>query len=132
VNILNSDGTLNRQEAFNRAWNGLASQGWTTAHKQTILGVACTYLTEDGRRCAWGWVDPEGTSLGASSVPGDDITDLRRLGYGIAKNLNDYDVEFAKMLQAAHDNVAFGTAKPANLEESMRYFATGHGLTVPE
>jgi hypothetical protein len=109
---------------FDRAWRGLKSQGW--AKSQTIVGgiaTACVYLTKDGRRCAWGWVDPEGTS----ALPVDDLSvaSLRDRGIGLAATLSLADVGFARRLQNAHD--AFG----GSVEDRMRLFATEHKLTIP-
>jgi hypothetical protein len=133
--IFNADGTLNRQEAFNRAWNGLKSQGWTPATTSTFAGPACAYRTPTGLRCAWGWVDPEGTELNGRGT----VFDLKKLGVGLAANLNEYDLQFAKELQATHDKVGFqinkvvagGLTTPEQLQIAMSAFGRACDLAIP-
>ena len=108
---------ISRQEMFNRAFIGLASQGFT----RCMSGGDCVYLADDGRRCAWGWVD---ASLGAGD--NGDVGNLRDQGIGIAAKLDDDDLLFAMELQATHDE-STNTA----LQEDLRLFAARKHLTVP-
>lgn len=108
---------LTRQEMFDRAWRGLASQGW----RRAAAGSRCAYLTADGCRCAWGWVDPEGTADQLGTV-----RDLHTEGIGIAARLSHEDLIFAATLQSAHD-----LSSDDALQEDMRQFAFQRGLTVP-
>lgn len=110
---------MTRQEMFDRAFRGLASQGWRRAVNEH---GACQYLTEDGRRCAWGWVDPDDTTNATGTV----LT-LRAAGCGLAAHLLPDDLRFARALQIAHDQ-----APDDELEASMRKFAEDWALTCPE
>ena len=131
--LFNEDGTLNRQEAFDRAWKGLESQGWKTAEVETPPNLRmypgqthCLYLTPDGCRCAWGWVDPEATG----ALQGDDafgsVFRLREQGVGIAARLKYDDAEWARSLQKVHDS------GPHFLKRRLRGFAREHGLAFPK
>ena len=117
---------MTKQEMFDRAWNGLAGQGWAKAYSYT--DEACVYrqVLSDGsvRRCAWGHVDPEGTS-------GGFITSVRTLherGIGLAGQLGFDEVLFAQELQNTHDE-ANG---PDGMKQAFIEFAEDHGLKVPE
>lgn len=107
-----------RQEMFNRAWNGLKSQGWRKAVTDT---GACVYLNEKNDRCAWGWVDLEGTKLSTLG----SVSTLHDCGIGLAAKLHGSDLLFAQKLQNTHD-CAF------NLCDAMRRLAEVYGLTIPD
>lgn len=111
-----------RQEMFNRAFLGLASQGWM----QAISGGTCRYATPDGRRCAWGWVDRFLTSMHGGSV-----WNLRSQHLGIAAIIPEEDMDFARRMQNAHD--CLGASRSAeDLEYRFRDFAKFNNLTIPE
>lgn len=125
--------TLSRQQMFDLAFIGLRNQGFVPAYEHG----RCRYLTEDGRRCAWGHVD---TSLSIETesvyyVGNPEIIDI------------DQDGEFALELQNIHDYsaatcighdllAARRCAKynllPTDLEGNLHKFAAFHGLTVPD
>lgn len=111
-----------RQEMFDRAVLGLRSQGWVRS--VDYVGV-CTYELPDGRRCAWGWVDPAGTS-GRSGT----ILSLYNQRVGLLAELTYDVVNWAYGLQGVHD--AKINNNPSALECAMRAFAALHGLTFPE
>lgn len=122
--------TLSRQEMFNRAWNGLRSQGWKLAYG-AIEGIPdepgnpmpyCMYLTPDGCRCAWGWVD---TSLDEKDT--GTVRGLAHMKRGIAGQLTHDDVEWAQELQRMHDQAGSSAAMVANLA----LFAQKYSLTIP-
>lgn len=113
--------TPSRQEMFDRAWNGLKSQGW----RKAMVPSGCVYLTADGRRCAWGWVDPDGTSDKSGTVYGL-LTNWGN-ACGLFARLDYDDREWASALQNTHD-----LAKEGELEASMREFAKTSGLKVPD
>jgi hypothetical protein len=108
---------LTKQEMFDRAYRGLASQGW----RRAVSDRGCSYATDDGRRCAWGWVD---MSLGAS-VTGP-VSLLRAKKIGLAADLDDGAFEFADDLQACHDST-----DDQSLEREFAFFAVRHNLTIP-
>lgn len=110
--------SLTKQEMFDRAYRGLASQGW----RRSTGSSGCVYLTADGRRCAWGWVD---TSLESDAY--GSVGRLRRHGIGIAASLDDSMLEFAERLQIRHDN-----ADDDHLRMRLEEFAAEHSLSIPE
>lgn len=110
--------SLTKQEMFDRAYRGLASQGW----KRAVGPRGCSYLTDDGLRCAWGWVD---TSLGSDAVGAVDSLSIR--GRGLAAELDDDAITFAADLQSAHDGTSDG-----HLKASFHSFAARHSLSIPE
>lgn len=113
---------LTKQEMFDRAYRGLASQGW----KRAADGGRCLYLTDDGRRCAWGWIDPEATaSVEAMSI--GDVRDLKYERVGLASSLDKEDLNFALDLQQEHD-----MSTDRTLARNMREFAARHSLAIPE
>ena len=119
---------LTQQEMFDRAWRGLRSQGWekSVAARQVDMGSTCVYLNDKGRRCAWGWVDPDATGALRGRDRAMPLSSLRSQGIGLAANLSDEDYLFASALQNAHDAIG------GDLEERMRLFAKTRNLTIPE
>ena len=117
---------LTKQEIFDRAVRGLRSQGfkraWQASESHPSEGY-CKYLTSDGLRCAWGWVDQ---SLGTEDH--GDIWTLRWRGIGLAASLDGDLALFARRLQAVHD-----LAKDhLEMETELRSFAKAQNLTWPE
>ena len=47
---------LTKQEAFDKAVRGLASQGWERSVDVSGLWPVCSYRGPGGRRCAIGWL----------------------------------------------------------------------------
>lgn len=115
---------MTNQEMFDKAWHGLKSQGWRKAIANGV-GVACSYLTSDGWRCAWGWVDPEGTVVNGIARRGT-VYSLRDEKIGVAAGLDYGQTRFAQDMQDAHDH-----AKTDRLEDAMRDLAKKYNLTVP-
>lgn len=149
-----------RQEMFNRAWNGLKGQGWKTSTFKD--GRGCSYDGPDGRKCAWGWVDPEGTkddptkgdpTKGVTYNPrwtktgqlSGTVLTLRIEGIGLAALIPNEDEGFIAQLQSVHDGAREGheadlvNEDPAtkwymasSMEQRMRLFAREYGLSIPE
>lgn len=111
---------------FEKAARGLAGQGWRTASEPHHTGTTCRYLTEDGRRCAWGHVDPE--HLGLDITEGT-VRSLASRKIGIATSLSSADLDFAARMQRAHD---FAAQHNKDLRARFVQFATDNGLTWPE
>lgn len=131
--------TLTKQEMFNRAWIGLRSQTFERAAQPNGY---CEYKMENGKRCAWGWVDQEH----AERIRGD-VYDGNRAGVGLLANLNPEDLLFARELQVAHDyararrstavsHLDLAAAKynylPLEVENNLRKLAAFHNLSIPE
>lgn len=128
--LLYDVGMLTNQEMFDRAVRGLASQGWRGAIKVGSYDKPiCAYLTNDGRRCAWGWVD---TSLASET---QDVSSLHYdVCYSLAKDL-DYDgLVFAKAMQRTHDDVALAdTGEEAeSMKNAFAKLSKEFGLTWPD
>ena len=123
----NQSVSISNQEMFDRAWKRLKSQGWKVA----IEDGACQYLTESGLRCAWGHVDPEGTTLkhldGRQLPLCGSVDALATLKKGIAGILDSVQLDFARSLQRCHDR-----SGDPNLETNMRSFAKEWCLSIPE
>lgn len=109
---------LTKQEMFDRAYRGLASQWW----KRAFGPSGCVYQTDDGRRCAWGWVD---MSLDRSHRGG--VERLRDRKVGLAGELPDDLFQFADELQVCHDACC-----NVDLHDHFDRLASDHGLTIPE
>lgn len=121
---------MTRQEMFDRAVRGLAAQGWVASRAPS---GACLYNGPNGRRCAWGHVDPDGPFS-----EGKGVRFQRESGRGLAAHLDEETLVFAIELQAAHDRPARkGRPKPAvdqpdpNMEPAFRALGRRYGLTWP-
>jgi hypothetical protein len=121
---------ITRQEMLDRAVRGLRGQGWRQAMVETEIGYkGCKYMTPDGRRCAWGHVDPEGTGrLGSEGITVRGLWEKR---VGVAATLDPDGLSFATDLQQVHDNHGIELA-PEELEAAFREFAALHKLSFPE
>ena len=115
-----------RQEMFERAVRGLAGQGWKRAVIDDVRSLGCMYLTDDGRRCAWGHVDPNGTVGPTGRVYGGSIRTLTHVGHGLAPRLSEEDLDFALLLQGTHDHATNET-----LRSCFVRFGKYHNLTWP-
>lgn len=114
------------QDAFTKAYRGLASQDWQESTNHYGL---CRYRGPNGLRCAVGWLIPDTMyreSLENQPIPlymvsalyptlrGDDLTRMGR---------------FLKDLQYAHDYAEeSGSEMKARIEE----VAADYGLIIPE
>lgn len=105
------------QWMFDRAYRGLASQDFRQCRSPS---GACVYHHE-GRHCAWGWVDPKGTS----GNPAGTVHVLHSHGIGIAARLDKAGLRFAAELQAAHDS------NISCMRDAFDMFAERWGLVVP-
>lgn len=119
-----SEPMLTKQEMFDRAVRGLASQGFEQCTflpgSNGYMNSSCaySYTRDDGfiMHCAWGWVDPEGT---VSLLAG--VRTLRVNKCGLAAHLSEEDTDpqgFAARLQRAHDR-SFGRDDMVNKLSSV-------------
>lgn len=120
------------QEMFDRAVRGLRTQGFKRAaadDSDPEHDATCHYEFKDpqGRvlRCAWGHVD--------HSIYGGvegSVDTLRSTCHGLAAFLrvDDGSLEFARGLQAAHDN----HPDPSAMEAALRDLGRRSGLSWPE
>jgi hypothetical protein len=112
---------MTQQEMFDLSVRGLASQGWQASY---VVNYGCTYHGEGGRRCAWGWID-----LSLTDDEGGVAT-LKNRGIGIAATLNDDELEFASLLQLAHDETTNCDGGQIMLD-SFIAIGQNHGLIWP-
>lgn len=105
---------------FNRAYRGLASQGWQKSMMPD--GETCAYRGQNGCKCAYGHVEDDDKAL----VEGKTVNQLATLGLGLAATLTPSMRYFARLLQSAHDR-----ADSRSLEDRFRRFAGYHGLSIP-
>ena len=124
---------LTRQEMFNRAYKGLASQNWEKCLEINPVGrrPLCVYDDGAGKHCAWGWVDK---SLGPEVRM--TVEDLVVGKIGLAAELATDDVPFAKELQRAHDRYdpknVFVNMPNQPMKKRFEDFAARWNLTIPE
>lgn len=111
---------MNRQEMFTKAVVGLRSQGWLRS--MSANGNYCVYQSNDGRRCAWGHVDPCLTfeQTGVMGLCDDRI--------GVAADMSVEDLTFAEKMQEAHDS----SLSPSIMEMRFKNLAVKFALTFPE
>lgn len=133
---------MTNQEMFDRAWSGLKSQNWQPARAYSTCAYVLTIQAGDElelRRCAWGWVDPHGTSrVNASGeieeVMCGTIRDLRDERVGIAAKLEGDQYRLAQALQEAHDGTGTvnNTAPSGDkMRDNFVSVATQWGLEIP-
>lgn len=119
---------MTNQEMFDKAVRGLRSQGFTQCTLLNENGMnRCMYADNNGKHCAWGWVD-EATWHPDVNKPAVIFSDLRRLGVGLAARLPEAQHSFARDLQSAHD----GNNKSHGMEAALRELAVRYHLTFPE
>lgn len=114
-----------RQEIFDAAYKGLASQGFV----RSLAEVGCAYRGAEGRRCAIGFLIPdEKYSPELEGLTPEDIVVCR------AADICEDDWMFAKDLQEAHDgpNGDIEDDTPEEMKARLLSFAKLHNLTIPQ
>ncbi len=124
---------LTRQEAFDKAYKGLAGQGF----KKSILSnglESCAYRGADGLKCAVGFLIPdekyqkkfEGVAV---CEPYELVSERREILEELfeAANIDPEDALFYEGLQYAHDN-----SEVIDMETNLRNLAKMYHLTIPE
>lgn len=115
---------MNEQQLFEKAYRGLAKQGFERSMRPN--SVKCAYRGVGGLKCAIGHAIPDELyrlEMDAPVTPiGLDFEGiLIRAGYTGSTN-------FASELQSIHD-----TAKsPAGMRATLAAFAESHGLPLPK
>jgi len=108
------------QEIFNKAYLGLAGQGFEQAVDP--LGI-CQYVDANGRKCAVGHclTDPTyGTNLNVAALIYEDPQ--------AATDLEGVSLNFLVQLQQCHDK----GDTPGAMQKPLLNFASLRNLTVPE
>lgn len=113
--------SLTKQEMFDRAYRGLASQKW----KQSLNAYgSCVFNGPRGRHCAYGWIDRK---IPSRYNEGVSIETLRNEGVGIARLLDEDGLRFASVLQTEHDAHDI----PRDMRAAFVGLAKEHGLKIP-
>jgi len=105
-----------KQKAFNKVAKALLKQG-----RPAFANGTCRYLTEDGRRCAVGWL-LSGKALTFAKGIGGGIACLKSHAEGENIKLPDIiknpkNINFLENLQCAHDTGAFINSDESWLEQ---------------
>lgn len=112
-----------RQEIFNVAYRGLASQGF----RQSLGEYGCAYRGDNDSRCAIGWCIPDAnykekfdrSNFGLTVLHGD---------VQAAANISWTEEQFGRALQHVHDD----HDEPKDLKAALEEFARKRELTIPE
>lgn len=116
-----------RQEIFDIAYRGLASQGF---EQSSSSDGKCFYRGPNGRKCAIGWLiseedySPEFEATGVGHET-DVVTAAPLMA---AARIAQEDAEFVYDLQRCHDH----KYSPDEMERGLRTFASYYSLTIPE
>ena len=123
---------MTRQEAFDIVWQKFVVERTEPGIVPGTAGPTCKYLTEDGRRCAIGWLVSE-----------ELAQEMSHFNYRIGA-LFDYfptlqtqmgrNVLFYSHLQKCHDEASQAPASDfhKSIEESLQALAWHQRLHVPE
>lgn len=113
---------MTNQEIFDKAYIGLYSQGFKKCTK-TYCGIKiCVFSDDNGKHCAWGWVDESLDSSASGSV-----STLFHLKTGVAVSLNFNQVQFGNDLQYAHDE----SKNSKDMKKQLEDLAKRYNLLVP-
>jgi len=128
---------LSRQEIFDKAVSGLASQGFVRSRQSTdeqIINPKCLYRGPNNTKCAVGHLIPDDVfkdqfnTYDVRSLPSDVL-----LAAGLAIDNSDYGVEvphiqFIASLQVQHDEAE----TPKAMKSNLRSFGIRYSLSIPE
>ncbi len=115
-----------QQEVFNKAYLGLAAQGFRRSIKnEADEDEMCRYRSPNGLKCAVGHLltDEQYTP----EMEGNSILSLERLTGVDLGEVFGVDMMFLQDLQECHDS----GLEPSEMIESLVAFAERFGLTVP-
>lgn len=123
------------QQLFNRAWEGLKSQGFerSVVVPRGGYGNRCVYRGDEGRRCAVGWLIED-----KNYHPNFDLDSFSVRDVVLEGGIGDLDpslskedcreVSFLQALQEAHD----GADDPDRMQVRLREVAMEFDLDAPE
>lgn len=119
------DVKMNKQEIFNKVWNGFKSQDW----KRSVDHAAnCMYRDPSGFKCAVGHLipDEEYSSEMEGSTVWSLVEEMNILSEGFQEELKE-EMAFIGRLQTIHDFEALSHSLKYLLEE----LAKNHNLQIP-
>ncbi len=120
-----------KQDFFNRAVAGLASQGFARSQSEGM----CKYRGPDGKRCALGHLIADEVYQKNWDLTGSLVKPLEAV-LGFAPG--PHDARFFDQLQQAHDNsygyddAGLKVDRPETMKSNLRVFAEENELTIPE
>jgi hypothetical protein len=114
---------MTRQEIYNKAYLGLASQGWVQSINDMEL---CQYRSGDGRKCAVGWLIPDDKY--EKSMENTGIGQLIRYREFDCIAELAHEERFLSQLQSAHDEEHI----PDNMKARFEAIAIEWGLEIPK
>lgn len=122
---------MNRQQAFNKAYRGLANQGFVRSTKSD--GVQCMYRGIRGRKCAIGQLIPNGQYRPEfENFTGRELDSLEapELFHRLA---DDLGIDFLAALQIAHDGSGpeYQDRTPDEMRDRLETFACAYDLEIP-
>lgn len=122
-----------KQELFNRAVAGIASQNWA----QSVLAVGedtCAYNGPNGAHCAVGWLLNERGREQVREADGDSfdsVRDILQAEWIDGVEYSDDMENFLAAMQSAHDGV-WPDYSGHPMKDRLRIFADNYDLTLPE
>lgn len=121
---------MTEQEAFDRALNGIRSQGGPSMRqRESGYVMRCIYRSSDGRKCAVGWLIPDEKY----DPDFDDKYSLEDLvdELGLDQGEGAPTLALLRQLQEAHDEAAikYPNQFMERWEERMKRLAEVHGLS---
>ncbi len=112
---------MNKQEAFNKIYLGLKSQGFQKSFNETIY--RCQYRGPNGLKCAVGYLIPdEKYHESLEKLNPYDLIKVSIIDFPML------DSDFLVELQSIHDT----SVCPEKLEAELKELATEENLTIPE
>lgn len=122
------------QTAFDIAIRGIVEQGGPSINSALCGASACRYRSEDGRKCAIGWLISDvhySPDLEGSNV--DEVVVMKALVASRAFECPDRHLYFLEYLQAAHDKAVRNRVDFfPEFFKLCEQIAERYGLTVPE
>lgn len=120
-----------KQDIFNKAYLGLASQGFRRSMKVLELEKGenhlCAYRGDDGLKCAIGHCIDDKNYKPSLETRGAQELEVRQ-AMGLKGRLNSDDRCFLGGLQGCHDY----TSHADLMQDRLREFAAEYSLTVPD
>lgn len=121
---------MNRQEMFDKMWNGLKAQGWKPSTKYVEGSETCAYRGKNGMKCAFGHLISDEDYPKVAHCEGNSVDRPMLLTLSIDTD----EHEFLTDAQGAHDRVFFGNNGDGDLDMETRFrnLAQRYKLIVPE
>jgi hypothetical protein len=114
---------MNKQQIFDKVYQGLASQNF---RQSSSAGGRCLYRGPDGLKCAIGWLIPDDEYH--ESFEKLPIIGIAKQSQATCKIMESpVNFEFSNELQLAHDHI-----ESQGIRQNLEFMARKHNLTIPE